>query len=133
MPWSCRTFRAVAAVLATAGIGWGSFCVIFLLRGDLLRSLLLFGPGYVVTIGYLWRAIVNPDPAWRRVIWGASALVQGGWIIWSLIGSIQHGRILTFPFANLSNAWWACSFVASLIGVLADVDECRPPRHEGDQ
>lgn len=133
MVGSCRTFRGLAAGLAMGGIGWGIFCALLLLRGDPLRGLLLFGPGYVVTISYLWRAIVNPEPRWRRVIWGASVLVQGGWLVWSLVDAMQHGRILTFPFANLSNAWWFCSFVASLVGLLADVDDCRRPRDKGDR
>jgi len=49
------TQRLLAVILSIGGICWGIFCLPFLFWNP-SDSILIFGPGYVVTIGYLVRA-----------------------------------------------------------------------------
>lgn len=95
------------------------FCLIFFLYGKLLRPLLLFSPGYIVTIGYIIRACYLPSLELRRVIWGASALVQGAWFSWFAVGDFSHG-MHGFAFEWISLLWWAFAFLASIYGLVAD-------------
>lgn len=116
-----RIFRALATVLAFGGVGWGLFCAIFFLRGDVGRAMWLFGPGYVVTVGYLWRALAPPPPEWRRLIWAGSILIQGAWLNWSLPELWQRG-LPHYAFGYISNGWWIASFAISILGVILDVE-----------
>lgn len=118
--------RKLAVVLAVIGALWGLLCLPFLILGDTLRALLVFGPGYAVTIGYVFRACATP-PRWCRLgIWTLSALVQGTWLFVMLGlfllegGLVKNGpfRAYVFEFAILS--WWKFAFLASVYGAVAD-------------
>jgi hypothetical protein len=121
---NANTFRLVASFLAVAGSVWGLFCLLFFIAGDPLHSLVLFGPGYVITVGYICRAILTPSRQWRRVIWGSSALLQGAWLTWFVIETARVG-IRGFAFEYLSFGWWAFASVVSVCGFIIDVAEPR--------
>jgi hypothetical protein len=117
-----RRFRILASALAVGGVVWGLFCLPFFIIGDISRSLMLFGPGYLITIGYICRTFWTPISEWRRMIWGTSAIVQGAWLTWVLIEATKRGlRGIAFEYISLG--WWAFAFLASLYGVVRDVDE----------
>lgn len=111
--------RVLSGLLAIGGILWGLFCLLFFITGDALRSLVLFGPGYVVTIGYIVRFCTNPPLSARRTIWGLSCLVQGAWLGWYLWGAAHGGaRASTLEFLGV--AWWSLAFGSSVLGLAAD-------------
>ena len=113
--------RILAGILAVGGLLWGLFCLIFIVAGDTAKALMLFGPGYVVTVGYIVRCCSLPPLAWRRAIWGLSGLVQGAWLLWALSGVVQSGfRGFAFEFITL--AWWLFAFAVSVYGLVAERD-----------
>jgi hypothetical protein len=118
------TQQWLAIFLAIGGMLWGLFCLPFLLLGDPLRTIPTFGPGYVVTFGYLVRAIYTPSIRLRVGIWLLSALVQGAWLLWSLSG-VLTGEYFSdyykaFIFGIIILVWWAFAFAASVYGIFTD-------------
>jgi hypothetical protein len=84
-------FRFLAGVLAVGGILWGvPLSGIFAHGVD--WSWLIFIPGYIITVGYIIRCVYTPRLSWRRVIWGASSIVQGAWLV-SIIAAMIYGEL----------------------------------------
>ena len=98
------------------------FCLIFVLAGDTARALILFGPGYVVTVGYVVRCCLNPPLTWRRAIWDLSGLVQGIWLLCALSGMVQGG-FRGFAFEYISVAWWLFAFAVSAYAFVAEPEQ----------
>jgi hypothetical protein len=106
-----KVFRVLAGILALGGITWGALLLGVMIEAKSFHGLLLFGPGYAVTIGYVCRALLDLSLGWRRVVWGSSSLVQGAWFFVSILG----GRT---PVAFL--LWWLVAFIVSVLGFFAD-------------
>jgi hypothetical protein len=123
---SMKHLRILAGVLAVGGIAWGLFCLPLLLDFDSPLKLLLFGPGYLVTAGYLVRCLGRPSLTWRRSIWGASALIQGAWLA-SLVGQTIARRgffgNLNATALSILGGWWLFGFSASVYGFLYEPAE----------
>jgi hypothetical protein len=115
-------FQLFAFFLAIGAAVWGLFCSYFLIFGDRDYSLLLFGPGYLVLVGYIWRCIVTPPIPYRVIIWGVSALLQGAWLVWGLMALWHDGARFT-AFQSLALCWWLGSFSISVYGLIADKEE----------
>lgn len=103
--------RLIAVVLALGGSGWGVF--LLLAFGPAVLFPVPFGVGYVVTAGYILRASTTPAIGLRRLIWGASVLVQGAWLC---LGIADLGR--TGP--NLFFWWWAFATAASVVALTTE-------------
>lgn len=117
--------RVVAAFLAVGGGCWGLMCLLVICTASDATPLLLFGPGYVVTIGYIFRTIVDPSRGVRLWIWGSSAVVQGAWwggVTAFLLMGYSQGR--PFEGLNILYIWWTFATFASIWGVFFD----RPAR-----
>jgi hypothetical protein len=114
-----KKFTLAAMLLAIGGCVWVMFSLFFLLYGDAAFSLLLFGPGYLVTIGYIARACASLSVGWRQVVWAASALVQGSWLGWFVMGA-SRGGFHGFAFEYLCLGWWFVAFAVSVCGLLLD-------------
>ena len=115
--------RILAGVLATGGILWGLFCLPLLWDFDSLLKPLIFGPGYLATVGYFIRCLSTPSLIWRRVIWVASILVQGAWLTTLLWEQVTRQGF----FGHASGAgllilggWWTFAFFVSVYGLVAE-------------
>jgi len=107
--------RAVASVLAAGGVLWGLFCFLLLLAFSFPpAAVLLFAPGYFITLGYLYRAISLPPFEVRSRIWMVSLLVQGAWLLWAMSGVVQGQWFRGFAFAFISLGWWIFAVIASV-------------------
>jgi hypothetical protein len=124
-------FRLLALSLAIGGIAWGLFSALLLLAGaQPLEFVVIFGPGYAITAGYIARVCHTPKPVWRILLWLASTLVQGYWLGWILLGAVR-GELRGSTFELLSIAWWVYAFLVSVYGILGDVHETREKRQNG--
>jgi hypothetical protein len=112
------TQRVLAIVFSVVGVGWGLFCLPLVFSS--FYGLILFGPGYIVTAGYVARACLELSWGVRVGIWWLSALVQGAWLIWALCGISQGAWFRGFAFEWVTLVWWACAFVASMFGALSE-------------
>jgi hypothetical protein len=111
-------FRIIASILAVGGICWGAFLVAVIseLAGPVAWwTYCVLLPGYLITMGYIVRAVSNPPLGLRRFIWGASAIVQGAWFLFAIVGA----PIRTVGMCLLIG-WWAGSFALSAYAVFAD-------------
>jgi len=105
LPW------LLAVILAIGGTGWG----LFLLSGGPIALILPpFTAGYLVTIGYVCRALSQPHLEVRRGIWVASLLVQGAWMLLLGIPSLLECGPNSFA------VWWAFATTASVAGLLLE-------------
>lgn len=107
------TQKSLAIILAIGGVGWGLFCLPFLFWSP-SYSLMIFGPGYVVTAGYILRACSTLSLGARVGVWLLSSLVQGAWLLWVLIAIFDGAWFRgngAFQFVTLG--WWIFAFVAS--------------------
>jgi hypothetical protein len=125
VPRRGHVVRGLAALLAIGGSCWGLFCLLFMLTAGDAVHLLVFGPGYLVTIGYFVLCLRVPSPGWQRAIWGTSALVQGAWMVFffgavfsrhGLLGILWFGGVFPTP---IFGAWWTFSFAASIYALLS--------------
>lgn len=115
--------RTMAGVLAAGATAWAVFCVLLVLAFP-WRGVLIFGPGYIVTFCYYWRAIACPPLILCRVIWGISLLVQGAWLaLISSFGLPDLHELGKEPLAAAMVVWWGTSTVISLVGLLIDPGE----------
>lgn len=107
--------RVVAGFLAVAGLVW-SFVLLHIIDKveNPTPALLTFLPGFIVTVGYIIRALITPRRTIRRLIWFLSVLVQGGWLTFGVIVVIANGRFSLFFF------WWLAAFVLSIIALNLD-------------
>jgi hypothetical protein len=107
-PWP----RTIAIILAVGGSIWGAFLI--LAFGPAAPLFLPFSIGYMVTAGYVVRAVSVPPLQVRRVIWAASILVQGGWLVFAgLPGLARQGP-------HLFALWWAFATVCSVVALAAE-------------
>ncbi len=119
--------RGLAALLAIGGSFWGYLCLpsILLYSPRDAMPLLVFGPGYLVTIGYLVLCLRVPSPGWQRAIWGASALVQGAWLLEFINSQLGLRGLLENPWQSpylafpIAGAWWTFSFAASIYALIS--------------
>jgi hypothetical protein len=113
------TPRFVAILLAAGGTFWG----LFLLAGFGPAALipLPFGIGYLVTVGYIVRSVMVPPLGVRYLIWGASILVQGAWLLWivsDMAKRVAAGRQVFEP--PLIIAWWAFATISSVVAIVCE-------------
>jgi hypothetical protein len=117
--------RLLAILLALGGCGWGLLLSPWLLRAHVTPlAVALFGPGYLVTLGYIVRSVSTPPAGVRMLIWASSLLVQGAWLlflIWGVTEKVASGGSATTDASNLMMAWWAFATAASVAGLLADL------------
>jgi len=112
-----RKFQLLATILALGGIAWGLLGLYFIVYGESVSAVMLFAPGYLVTIGYIWRACWLPSVQWRKVIWGFSVIVQGAWLVFDLTTfHLDFRSVLYF----LPVVWWLFACSGSLWGLVAD-------------
>lgn len=123
------TFRLEAAVLrlsagllAAGGTAWALLCAAVILSGGAnWHSIAVFGPGFIVTYGYYWRALAPPPMMFCRVIWGSSLLVQGSWL--AFIAAEAWGELGNGPAppgVYMVVFWWSSSTLLSLVGLCLD-------------
>jgi hypothetical protein len=114
--------RIIAGLLAIGGIYWGVLLLPLIPHAENpLLPLLVFGPGYVVTLGYLIRVVTSPPLRGRQVIWGFSVLVQGGWLVCHVVATLGNGgpiSRLTEP--HLIMAWWVFATVGSIVAFMME-------------
>ena len=117
-------FRLFASVLAFGSVLWGAFglfIIISLFRSSssyLIWSLLIFGPGYIIMVGYVIRAFCTLPTTLRRIIWAASCLVQGIWLVLSIDTVFSLMRM--DQFETLCIEWWIGTLIISVYGLIAD-------------
>jgi hypothetical protein len=105
-----KRIKTIAGILAVGGFLWGLLCLPFIISGKTLHSLLIFGPGYIVTIGYFIRWFSIPRLSIRRAIWLSSLLVQGAWLaIYLLLFALEPTA-----FGLFFGLWWIFAFGLSL-------------------
>jgi hypothetical protein len=119
-----RVARSLAIVLALGGCFWGLLLAPWLFRADVSPlAVVVFGPGYLVTLGYIVRSASTPPTGVRLLIWVSSLLVQGAWLLfltWGVIEKIAAGGSATHDIGNIMTAWWIFATAASAVGLVAD-------------
>ena len=122
--------RIFAGVLAAGGVFWGLFCLPLMIVGVPIRTIPTFGPGYLVTAGYIMRALMASPPSGlavvlARAMWWLSALVQGAWLSWLILGLIENPYDSTIwtPFGVLILLWWTFAFAVSVYGIFNEPRE----------
>src|SRR5947208_755694 len=76
-------FRVIAGLMAAIGLMWGVLTLGVTIDGD-WRAVVVFGPGWLATVGYVVRATCQVTRSVAKTIWFASALVQGAWLAHAL-------------------------------------------------
>jgi hypothetical protein len=118
-PWFARL---LAVLLALGGCFWGLLLSPWIFQPDVSPAAISgFGPGYLITLGYIVRSVSTPPLMVRRLIWGASIIIQGSWlawIIWAICEQVIAGHTLNEP--SLPVVWWLFATVASVVGLLAE-------------
>lgn len=100
--------RLIAIALTMGGLFWGMF--LLLAFGPVALFPFPFGVGYLVTVGYIVRAVSVPAFGIRMAIWIASLMVQGYWLLLSIPDITRTGL-------NLISAWWLFATVRSGIAI----------------
>ena len=112
----------LAGLLTLGGLFWGLLLSPWLFRPEASPlAWLVFGPGYLITVGYVIRAVSTPPLAARRLIWVCSLLVQGAWLlylVWAETEQLALGRSIHEP--NIMSVWWLFATVASCVGLFAE-------------
>jgi hypothetical protein len=125
----------LAGLLALGGLFWGLLLSPWLFRsGASPLAWLVFGPGYLVTLGYAVRAVSTPPLAARRLIWVCSLLVQGAWLSylgWRVTEQLALGRSVKEP--GIMAAWWVFATVASCVGLFTEQQISAGPGATADQ
>ena len=103
--------RLIAIALMMGGLFWGMF--LLLAFGPVALFPLPFGVGYLVTVGYIVRAVSVPAFGIRMLIWIASLMVQGYWLLQSIPDITRTGL-------NLISAWWLFATVCSVIAIATE-------------
>lgn len=94
--------RYAALALAVLATLWGLLLAPLLVSGS-AAAIVIFSPGYLLTVGYWARGTLNLPYSWRRGVWYASLFVQG---IWSLIA---------IYFICLGG-WWVTAWTTAIVG-----------------
>jgi hypothetical protein len=118
-------FRTIAGALALFGILWGVLVFPFT---HSWTGFLLFLPGYILTVGYVFRAIANPSRAFVHVLWSVSTIVQGIWFLWAVTTHISEGRMPNSAAEWMLPAWWLTATICSYFGMKLDL--ANPSRSE---
>ena len=132
-------FRFLAGVLAAGGILWGLLSVGAI---GINGFSLIFIPGYIITLGYIIRCVYTPRLLWRRMLWGASALVQGAWLIF-YFGTLVYGALryavgsrssdsgssdsIIGDVVNPFTFWWIFALAISIYGYRSDKGPAAQP------
>ena len=111
--------RLLAGLLAIGGSFWGLILSPWLFRPEASPlAWAVFGPGYLITIGYIIRTISMPPLGVRYLIWVSSLLVQGAWLlwlIWAVIVQLADDHSVNEP--SMMAAWWFFATVASAVAL----------------
>jgi len=113
------TPRLLVLILSIGGVAWGLLCLPFLFWNP-SYAIVIFGPGYVVTVGYLVRICWRLPMGARLGIWWLSAHVQGAWLIWALMGIAEGGWFRGGTFEWITLLWWLFATVASVLAALTE-------------
>ena len=113
------TQRLQAIILSIGGVGWGLFCLPFLFWNP-SYALMIFGPGYFVTVGYILRAGCTLSLGARMAVWLLSSLVQGSWLIWATIGIAEGAWFRGGAFDYIPLVWWFFACIASVYGLFTE-------------
>ncbi|MEM1109589.1 MAG: hypothetical protein AAGH99_12960 [Planctomycetota bacterium] len=114
-------FRILSSFLAFAGLIWGVLCLPFFVINP-SNALMFFGPGYLVTAGYIWRSVWPPSTNERKILWTLSGIVQGAWLVLtfetadSFWSSWNGGNLTT----KIVLSWWVIALAVSVAGLIAD-------------
>src|SRR5262249_23471638 len=123
--------RLLAALLALGGCYWGLLLLPWLIRPDVSPlAVAVFGPGYLVTLGYIVRSVSTPPMAARYLIWVGSLLGQGAGLlglIWGVTEKVAAGGSALNDVVNWATAWLVFATAASVAGLLTE----RPKPDEG--
>jgi hypothetical protein len=127
--------RLLAVLLALGGCFWGLLLSPWLFRPDVSPlAVAVFGPGYLVTLGYIVRSVSTPALTARRLIWGVSILVQGSWLAWIVWGMSEKVVAGRMPNESvLPVAWWVFATAASVAGLLAEGPKHAEPSATADR
>ena len=110
-----KVVRILAFFLAVGGIVLGLFAFRLLQHSKWApQQVLIWLPGYLVTVGYVIRAFFNPTVSIRIAIWLSSFLVQGLWL--------NRGFLDFGPFAVI---WWWFATVATALALFIDLQQSR--------
>jgi hypothetical protein len=122
MRWRIAFSRMIAGLLAAGGAYWGLMFLPLIFHAEHpIFPLLLFGPGYAVTLAYVIRLFSTPPLRARQFIWVLSILVQGGWLVCYVVVSLADGasiRRLAEPI--LIVFWWLFAFVGSITALIME-------------
>lgn len=118
--------RNLSIVLAIGGVFWSLFCAGLIAIGQVERTLPIFGPGYVITLGYIMRALIkNPSETLIRLrfirsMWLVSAIIQAAWLIPIGFAVFTHAQEWTLrsPGILAMMIWWIFATLVSLYGWL---------------
>lgn len=103
--------RLIAIALTMGGLFWGMF--LLLAFGPPVLFSFPFGVGYLVTVGYIVRAVSVPAFGIRMSIWIASLAVQGSFLFADIPDITRTGL-------NLISAWWLFATVCSAIAIATE-------------
>jgi hypothetical protein len=94
--------RIVSAILAIGGLFFGTLVAQLLIAEP--WQIVIWGPGYLITVGYFIRAASRPNYLLCAAIWWSSLVVQGAWLV---IGGLFGGwpAIIWWLFATITSTW----------------------------
>ena len=114
---NCRVFVIIIAIISTL---WSMWCY-FTFENHSISHIIKFGPGYIVAILYVCRAVFECKLIFRKFIWIISLVVQGGWLITigkdQLLSGFDSGILGILIFL-----WWLTATVGSIICFFKDND-----------
>ena len=103
--------RDIAAALSLGGLYFSVVLFPLIRDSDNPLAYILFGPGYIVTAGYVLRTVATLSLPVRRLIWSASLLVQGGWLLFHVVASVGSPSPLNQLFRPMFVVAWLCGAV----------------------
>jgi hypothetical protein len=112
--------KIIAGLLAIGGAWWGFLCLLAWVGWNPPSGIIMFGPGYFVTMGYAWRAVATPALWLRRGLWIASFFVQGGWLFYYLL-HIEGGVVR--DYFNVLTYWWFFATIGSAVALAVERQE----------
>lgn len=117
--------RILAGLLAIGGTSWGILLFPWIRDSERLpQAILLFGPGYVVTLAYYIRVLTLPPLLGRQCIWWLSFLVQGGWLAWHLIANLcSAGPLIRLTEPHRPVGWWCFATAASVVALILEQED----------
>ena len=114
--------RFLVVLLALGGCFWGLMLAPWLFHADVTPlGIIIFGPGYLITMAYIVRSVCTPPLNVRRLIWVGSFVIQGAWLIlgtWGMAEMVLNGQTLNETI--LLVLWWVFATYASVAGLLTE-------------